>query len=70
MKRTLPALIGHVAIILAVIIVMGTLGVIASGVTAEGSEKFTGELERNVTLRILENDTVFSKTIRQKNRAI
>ncbi len=57
MKRTLPALIGHVAIILAVIIIMGTLGVIASGVTAEGSEKFTGELERNVTLRILENDT-------------
>lgn len=57
MKKTLPALIAHIAIILAVIIVMGTLGVIAAGVSAEGNEKFTGELERNVTLRILENDT-------------
>ena len=57
MRKTLPALIAHIAIILAVIIVMGTLGVIAAGVSAEGNEKFTGELERNVTLRILENDT-------------
>ncbi|MDE5896591.1 MAG: extracellular solute-binding protein, partial [Clostridia bacterium] len=57
MKKTLPAIIAHTAIILAVIIVMGILGIIAAGVEAEGSEKFTGELERNVTLRILENDT-------------
>lgn len=57
MKKTLPALIAHIALILALIIVMGVLGVIAAGVTAEGNEKFTGELERGVTLRILENDT-------------
>lgn len=57
MKKTLPALIAHIAVILAVIIVMGTLGLIAAGVASEGSEKFTGEIERNVTLRILENDT-------------
>lgn len=57
MKKTLPAIIAHAAVILALILVMGFLGVIAAGVAAEGSEKFTGELERNVTLRILENDT-------------
>lgn len=57
MKKTVPALIAHIAIILTVIMVMGFLGLIAAGVGAEGSEKFTGELERNVTLRILENDT-------------
>lgn len=50
-------MIAHIAVILAVIIVMGTLGLIAAGVASEGSEKFTGEIERNVTLRILENDT-------------
>ena len=57
MKKTLPALISHIALILALIVVMGILGIIASGAAAEGSEKFTGELERGVTLRILENDT-------------
>ncbi len=57
MRKTLPALIAHIAIILAVIIVMGTLGLIAAGLDADGNEKFTGEIERNVTLRILENDT-------------
>lgn len=57
MKKTLPALISHILIILTVLIVMGVLGIIASGVSSSGSEKFTGELEHNVTLRILENDT-------------
>ena len=57
MRKTLPALIAHIALILAVIITVGVLGVIAAGVSAEGSEKFTDELERNVTLHILENDT-------------
>lgn len=56
MKRTIAAIVSHVAIILALIIVMGTLSIIAAGVST-GNEKFTGELERNVTLRILENDT-------------
>ncbi len=57
MRKTLPALIAHIAVILAVIIVMGTLGLIAAGLGADGNDKFTGEMERNVTLRILENDT-------------
>ena len=57
MKRTVTALISHIAIILALIIGMGVLGIIAAGVADAGNEKFTGEIERNVTLRILENDT-------------
>ncbi len=57
MRKTLSALIAHVAIMLAVIITLGTLGIIASNIQSAGAEKFTGELERNVTLRILENDT-------------
>ncbi len=57
MKKTLPALITHIAIVLTVLIVMGVLGIIAAGIASEGKEKFTGELEKNVTLRILENDT-------------
>lgn len=57
MKKTVTALILHIAIILTLIIVMGTLGLIAAGVSDAGNEKFTGKLERNVTLRILENDT-------------
>lgn len=57
MKKTVTALIAHIAIILTLIIVMGTLGLIAAGVSDAGDEKFTGRLERNVTLRILENDT-------------
>jgi len=57
MRKTLSALIAHIAVILAVIITLGTLGIIAAGGNASGAEKFTGELERNVTLRILENDT-------------
>ena len=57
MKKTLPALITHIAIVLSLIIVMGVLGIIANTVDAEGNEKFTGDLEQNITLRILENDT-------------
>ncbi len=57
MRKTVTALACHIVLILAMIIVVGTLGIIAAGVTDEGNEKFTGELERNVTLRILENDT-------------
>lgn len=57
MRKTLPVVIAHFAVILALIIVMGILGIIGSGVAAEKTEKFTGELERGATLRILENDT-------------
>lgn len=57
MKRTIPALILHVVIIVAIISVVGGLGLIADAIANEGNEKFTGELETNITLRILENDT-------------
>ena len=57
MKKTLPALLTHVILILALIIGIGVLGIIATGMDAEGNEKFTGDLEHNITLRILENDT-------------
>ncbi len=57
MRKTLPALIAHIAIAIALIVAIGVLGIVAAEVSAAGQEKFTGELERNVTLRILENDT-------------
>ncbi len=57
MKKTLTALVAHILAIIILIAVMGTLGIIAAGVSNEGQEKFTGEIEKNVTLRILENDT-------------
>ena len=57
MRKTHLALMGHIAIILAIIIICGVLGIIASSTIAEGAQKFTGILETNITLRILENDT-------------
>lgn len=48
----------HLVVVLALIVVLGCL----SG-TVEGgaSEKFTGELERNVVIRVLENDTAIKQ---------
>lgn len=60
MKKILPALIAHIAIILAVIIAFGVMSVVRK-TYAGGAEKFTGELERNVTLHILENNTAKRK---------
>lgn len=57
MKKTIPAIVVHFIGISALIIILGVLGIIASGTDTEGNEKFTGEIERNITLRILENDT-------------
>lgn len=57
MNKTIPALILHIVVIVTVVAVVGSLGLIADSVADEGSEKFTGELEQNVVLRILENDT-------------
>lgn len=58
MKKTIPAIAVHIAAIIALICCIGLLG--GNGNT-EGREKFTGELERNVTLRILENDTAIKQ---------
>lgn len=58
MKKSLvAALTAHIAVILAVIIAFGTISVIGKDGEAEGSEKFTGELEYGATLHILENNT-------------
>ncbi len=56
MKSGIAVLIAHIALILAVIITFGTLSVLSDN-TSAGNEKFTGVLERNVTLHILENNT-------------
>ncbi|MDO4564269.1 MAG: extracellular solute-binding protein [Clostridia bacterium] len=54
MKKTIIAVSLHMAILIAIIAVLGS----ASGtVEQEGQAQFTGELERNVVIRILENDT-------------
>lgn len=57
MRKTLVALISHIAVVIVLVVTVGVLGMVAADVEAAGKEKFTGELERNVTLRILENDT-------------
>ena len=55
MPKSLIAVIAHA---LALVTLMTTFGVLSlQREDAEGTEKFTGELERNVTIRILENDT-------------
>lgn len=61
MGKNISAIIAHVAIILAVLLVIGILGSIASAGQVEGSEKFTGELERGATIRVLENDTAIKQ---------
>lgn len=58
MKKNIVAfVIGHIAVLLAVIITLGVINVVRKDSSAQGSEKFTGELERNITLRVLENNT-------------
>lgn len=55
MPKSLIAVIAHA---LALVTIMTTFGVLSlQREDAEETEKFTGELERNVTIRILENDT-------------
>ncbi len=57
MKKTvIAALLLHTVIFFATVMFFGISG-ISSGEENEKTEKFTGVLERNVTLRILENDT-------------
>lgn len=61
MGKNMSAIIAHAALILAVIIVIGILGSIASASRGTGAEKFTGELERGATIRVLENDTAIKQ---------
>lgn len=56
MKRNVVALIIHFSVISSLLIGFGCLSIVDSSVVEEQS-KFTGELEENVTIRVLENDT-------------
>ncbi len=57
MRKTLPAILLHIAVIVTVIAVVGCLGLLADNIADGNDSIFSGELERNVTIRILENDT-------------
>ena len=60
MSKNLSAVVAHIAILLAVFIVCGLLSSVAAATDA-GAAKFTGELEENATLRVLENDTAIKQ---------
>ena len=56
MKRNILALSTHILLLAGIVAGFGVSSLIQDAAD-EGQEKFTGEIERNVTLRILENDT-------------
>ncbi len=56
-KKAIAAVAIHLVLVITLVSVIGALGIAKRGDDTEGSDKFTGELERNVTIRILENDT-------------
>lgn len=58
MKKTIPALAVHLALIIALLV---CVGVFSTTEYAEGADKFTGELENGAVLRILENDTAIKQ---------
>ena len=55
MTKTLTAVVAHILVVVALLTAFGILGLARN--ESEGADKFTGELERNVKLRVLENDT-------------
>ena len=59
MKKTLSLLLVNVFVLLGLFTTFGILGLRCE--EDKGQERFTGELERNITLRILENDTAKEK---------
>ena len=59
MKKTLSLLLVNVFVLLGLFTTFGILGLRRE--EDKGQERFTGELERNITLRILENDTAKEK---------
>lgn len=59
MKRNILALISHVLVLAILLTAFGCISLQRS--EDQGQVKFTGELEHNVTLRILENDTAKEK---------
>ncbi len=59
MTRNIMVLTAHILILAILLTSMGVMSLARDD--AQGQTKFTGELERNVTLRILENDTAKEK---------
>ena len=59
MPRNISALIAHILVLAALLTTFGCMSLKRDD--SEGQSKFNGELERNVTLRILENDTAKEK---------
>ncbi len=55
MRKNMLAILAHVLVLAILLTSFGVKGLNRDDI--QGQEKFTGELERNVTLRILENDT-------------
>lgn len=58
MKKVIAAISVHLVVIIALI---ATLGCLSGTAVGEGAEKFTGKLEQNVTIRVLENDTAIKQ---------
>ncbi|HEY8389743.1 MAG TPA: extracellular solute-binding protein [Clostridia bacterium] len=58
MKKIIAAIVAHIFLIFGIIV---GIGIFSETKANEGIIKFTGELERNVTLRILENDTAIKQ---------
>lgn len=56
-KKAIAAVACHLALIITLISVVGYFGILSRNGETESADKFTGELERNVTIRVLENDT-------------
>lgn len=56
-KKAIAAVAIHLVLIITLVSVVGYFSVLARSGDAESTDKFTGELERNVTIRVLENDT-------------
>ncbi len=56
-KIAMAAVSVHLALVIVFITVVGAFNVFGNNEGTQSTDKFTGELERNVTIRILENDT-------------
>ena len=59
MKRNIIALVSHILVLAILLTTFGCISLRRDDSASQ--EKFNGELERNVTLRILENDTAKEK---------
>ncbi len=58
MKNVIAAISIHLVVIIAIIV---TLGCFSGTQAQDGANKFTGELEKNAVIRVLENDTAIKQ---------